>query len=267
MVIAPNEDFVPTRAGISPIGTASANSGSTAATNSTYAPGAYTSGIASNAGTTYTLNDTDYQGIIIFNTPSAVTVTLNGAVKTNFQCSILNLGSGQITLTPDSVTGYLVNGLNSLTMASSQGCQVFFANRSWVAFIGSTVIPAVPSASTTIPTTDGGSGAVGTSTNYARADHQHPGTTIGSFAYAAKTATYTITVNDYQIECTANSFTVTLPTASGISGQVFSIKNSGTGTITVATTSSQTIDGSLTQTLAQRDNIVVMSNGTGWIIL
>ena len=87
------------------------------------------------------------------------------------------------------------------------------------------------------------------------------------FPYLAITALRTLDATDYQVDCTANTFAVTLPTAVGITGRVYSIKNSGTGVITVATTSSQTIDGVTTQTLNQYDNIVVMSNGANYIIL
>ncbi len=91
---------------------------------------------------------------------------------------------------------------------------------------------------------------------------------VTTAAYAAKTSAYTISPTiDYQIDCTTNSFTVTLPTAAGITGQQFSIKNSGTSTITVATTAGQLIDGQPTQTLNQYSNMQVMSTGTGWIII
>jgi len=65
----------------------------------------------------------------------------------------------------------------------------------------------------------------------------------GSFsgAYVAKTANYTATVDDFTIDCTANTFNVTLPTAVGIKGRCYNIINSGAGTITLDTTSSQTI--------------------------
>ena len=87
-------------------------------------------------------------------------------------------------------------------------------------------------------------------------------------AYIAKTATYTATRADYTIDCTANTFTVTLPTAVGYTGQMYNIKNTGTGTITIATTSSQTIDGATTQTISkQYTNVPVQSNGSNWIIL
>jgi len=87
--------------------------------------------------------------------------------------------------------------------------------------------------------------------------------------YVAKTAAYTLTATDTQVECTANSFAITLPTAVGITKKEYGIKNSGTGTITIATTSSQGIDGTTDSStaLAQWDNIRVMSNGASWIII
>jgi len=91
----------------------------------------------------------------------------------------------------------------------------------------------------------------------------------GSTPFVSKTANYTILLTDSTINCTANSFTVTLPTAVGIAGQAFNIKNSGTGVITIATTSSQTIDEYLSAAiiLPQYTNLTVMSNGSNWLIL
>ena len=87
-------------------------------------------------------------------------------------------------------------------------------------------------------------------------------------AYAAKTANYTIVATtDSCINCTSGSFTVTLPTAVGLDGQAFVVKNSGTGAITIATTSSQTIDGATTATMStQYESISLISNGANWII-
>lgn len=86
-------------------------------------------------------------------------------------------------------------------------------------------------------------------------------------AYVAKTADYTLTASDYTVECTANTFTISLPTAVGITGRIYNIKNTGTGTITVDANDSETIDGELTQTVAQWENLQIQSNGTNWIIL
>ena len=85
--------------------------------------------------------------------------------------------------------------------------------------------------------------------------------------YSAKIANYTITSSDWTIDCTTGTFTITLPTAVGISGRYYNIKNSGNGLITVATTSSQTIDGELTQLLGNKDSMTVQSTGTNWIII
>jgi hypothetical protein len=88
-----------------------------------------------------------------------------------------------------------------------------------------------------------------------------------SLPYVAKTATYAILSSDYTIDCTANTFTVTLPTAVGIAGRVFNIKNSGAGIITLDTTSSQTIDGLTSQTINAPNTITVQSTGANWIII
>jgi len=91
----------------------------------------------------------------------------------------------------------------------------------------------------------------------------------GSFAggYTAKTATYTATISDYVINCTANSFTVTVPSAVGIAGRIYIIKNTGAGTITMATTSSQTVDGTTPPTIAAGAVLQIMSDGANWIKL
>lgn len=89
-----------------------------------------------------------------------------------------------------------------------------------------------------------------------------------SQAYAAKTGTYAIQATDWLINCTANTFTVTLPTAVGVTGKSYVVKNSGTGAITVATTSAQTIDGYSNFILStQGESITVVSNGANWIVI
>lgn len=85
--------------------------------------------------------------------------------------------------------------------------------------------------------------------------------------YVAKTATYAVGVNDYVIEATSGTFTVTLPTAIGITGRIYVVKNTGAGTITVATTGGQTIDGGATVSLTQNLFTMVQSNGANWIVI
>lgn len=86
-----------------------------------------------------------------------------------------------------------------------------------------------------------------------------------NYAYVAKTALYTATTTDLVIDCTSGTFTVTLPTAVGIAGRVYIIKNSGVGTITMAGTSAQTFDGVTSPTLATKVAAQYQSDGANWI--
>jgi lysophospholipase L1-like esterase len=96
---------------------------------------------------------------------------------------------------------------------------------------------------------------------------------LGSFAtgYVAKTALYTLTIADHTVEVTSGTHTQTLPTAVGIAGRVYVITNSGSGTVTVGTTSSQTfVNVTATPTtlsLAQFKYVQVQSNGANWLVI
>lgn len=87
--------------------------------------------------------------------------------------------------------------------------------------------------------------------------------------YVEKSALYTLTTNDFTVNCVSGTFSLTLPTAVGCTGRIYNMKNVGTGIITIATTSSQTIDGTATGilTLIQWDNLMVQSDGANWIII
>ncbi len=69
---------------------------------------------------------------------------------------------------------------------------------------------------------------------------------------------------------TSAGFTVTLPTAIGVTGIEYTIKktDSSINLVTIATTSSQTIDGITTKTLGtQYASITVISDGANWQII
>lgn len=89
---------------------------------------------------------------------------------------------------------------------------------------------------------------------------------------AAKTTTYPITANDHTIrgDATSAGFTVTLPTAASVAGKRYTIIKTDTtaNVLTVATTSSQTIDGitSLTM-LGIYCTVTLESDGSNWIIV
>lgn len=93
-------------------------------------------------------------------------------------------------------------------------------------------------------------------------------TTSFSAGYVAKTGTYTATATDHTIDCTSGTFSLNLPTSSGITGRVYTIKNSGAGTITIDPAGSETIDAVTTKTLSvQYSGMTIQSNGANWIII
>jgi hypothetical protein len=87
--------------------------------------------------------------------------------------------------------------------------------------------------------------------------------------HVAKTANYTLTNFDTYIAANAAtaSFTLTLPTAVGIAGQSFTVnKVNAANTVTIATTSSQTINGASTIALTQQwDTVTIVSDGANWL--
>ena len=87
-----------------------------------------------------------------------------------------------------------------------------------------------------------------------------------------KTADYAVSQSDSTIfaDATAGLITVTLLSAAGFAGEIFTIKrvSGGANTIVVATTSGQTIDGSNTKTLGtQYAAITVQSDSFNWKII
>lgn len=85
--------------------------------------------------------------------------------------------------------------------------------------------------------------------------------------YRPKDANYTVAVLDEVVECTANTFTVTLYTAVGYFNREVHIVNTGAGTITLEGDGSETINGAANQTILAGEGITVRSNNTNWIII
>lgn len=86
--------------------------------------------------------------------------------------------------------------------------------------------------------------------------------------YRAITSATTLTNTDWTIDCTTGTFTVTLPTAVGILGRPYTIINSGSGSITLATTSSQTIGNTSSDptsiTIGAGNSYSVISTNSNW---
>ncbi len=90
-------------------------------------------------------------------------------------------------------------------------------------------------------------------------------------AQVSTSTNYSISTTDHFVDCAGGSggITVTLPTAVGYAGLTFVITktDSGVGNVTIATTSSQTINGATTYVISmQYLSIALHSNGSNWII-
>jgi ribosomal protein S4E len=91
-------------------------------------------------------------------------------------------------------------------------------------------------------------------------------------AIVTKSANYTAVAADETIlgNASAGAITITLPTSVGASGKVYTIKkvDSSANAVTVGTTTSQTIDGVTTYSLAnQYGGVTVQSDGANWLII
>jgi hypothetical protein len=89
---------------------------------------------------------------------------------------------------------------------------------------------------------------------------------------ATKTANYTATASDKLILCdtSGGAFTITLPTAVGISGTTLFIKKTSSdfSLLTIEPDGSETIDGHGNRNLAtQNETIEIVSDGTNWHVL
>ena len=92
--------------------------------------------------------------------------------------------------------------------------------------------------------------------------------TAARFSVVSKTTTYTAKAKELVLcDTSGGGFTVTLPSAVPLPGASIVIKKTSAdgNTLTVATTSSQTIDGLTTQAwTTQHDALQVTSDGANW---
>lgn len=87
-------------------------------------------------------------------------------------------------------------------------------------------------------------------------------------AYLEKGVNYTLVHGDHVVVATVAGLTFTLPSAAGMVGQEFILKNSSAGSLTIDGYATETIDGGLTAVLnTQYESITVISNGTNWGIV
>lgn len=95
-------------------------------------------------------------------------------------------------------------------------------------------------------------------------ENPRPGNDLAAEQVVTVTADYDAVAGDI-ISCDG-TFTVTLPIAEDIADRSVTVNNNGSGTITVATTDSQTIDDESTQTVAADESLTVISDGSNWTI-
>lgn len=92
--------------------------------------------------------------------------------------------------------------------------------------------------------------------------------TSGRIMTNMKTVTSAFTATADEATILANgTFTVTLPTAVGIRGKTYTVKNIGTGVITVEPDGSETIDTCANFVLSQHETIRIQSDNANWWIL
>lgn len=180
-------------------------------------------------------------------------------------------GTGQIDISSTYIGGF---GSNDFRILHSNGLSATVPTYGF--FTSTTSGMSMSAANTLNLITNGATSIEIDSAQKVSIGGQAPVSTLdvrGSFsaAYVAKTANYTATVSDRTIECTANTFQVTLPTAVGIKGREYIIVNSGAGTITIGTTSSQTfvnvVATPTTLTLPAVGSYRVQSNGANWMVI
>lgn len=156
--------------------------------------------------------------------------------------------------------GYAVYGSNNIAIGSQAGVNVISNNNieigneglstdSGVINIGTPGIHTVANIAGVI------SGNGGGLTNVA-------GSGIVESVYTT-TASFTLTPTN-SVVLLSGSATVTLPSAAGVAGKTYTIKDISSSSTTVYTTSSQKIDGSTTYALSQYKFIKVVSDGTQW---
>lgn len=85
--------------------------------------------------------------------------------------------------------------------------------------------------------------------------------------YRARIGSYALTGVDDVVTINAASATVTLPTAVGITGRQYTIKNLHATSLAVATTAGETIDGAAPAPLARWQTLRVMSTGDQWVVV
>lgn len=195
-----------------------------------------------------------------------------------FQFYIINRSTGAVAV-QDSSAGAIQS------LATNTSCLVTCTNIGSAA--GAWDVQYVANTALINPMTTGGDiiygGSSGTPTRLANGSAMQVLTSAGTTSaptwnypigsVTSQSTTYAILTTDGLIICSGASFTLTLPTAVGISGKQYTIKHTGTSlsqVYTLATTSAQTIGGIASGSYAlytNQESLTLVSDGANWQIL
>ena len=201
-------------------------------------------------------------------------ITCFGRSYTATTADTVNIGFGAIHYAFSSTALTIADSIN-IPVGSTNGTKIGTATTQKLGFFNATPV-VQPLATTDL-------GTVLSNLGFRAAGTAYPITTSGAvtftgslsftgspvkYSYTGRTVATTLG-NHYLMDGTSGTWDATLPTAAGVAGTTYVIKNSGTGVLTVKTTSSQTIDGiaSGVITLSQGQYIKVMSDNANWKIM
>jgi len=91
-----------------------------------------------------------------------------------------------------------------------------------------------------------------------------------SYTILSKSATYSVASTDGQnvLILATNTITINLYAVSGNTGKTVTVKNAGSGTITIDGSGAETIDGALTQTIAAANQtLTLVCTGSAWVLV
>jgi hypothetical protein len=239
---------------------------------------------------TATFNTTNPEKLLVdAGTTSSVNAIVGKGTNASYlQLNIQNLSNGtgassDVVATADNgneTTNYVDLGINSSTNSSNV---MGAANDSYLYTTGNNFLIGTANAKSLIFMTGGTTQSTNTRMIISAAGNMGVGSTTpnstlqvgGSLGMSivTKTAGYTASASDYTILCnnTSGAITISLPTASGITGRIYEIKKISTAgnNVTVAGFGgSETIDGSTTNTITtQYGSIMIQSDGTDWYII
>ena len=94
------------------------------------------------------------------------------------------------------------------------------------------------------------------------------GLNLNSVAFRVITEACTLTLNDEIVQCSlTNHTTIYLPTAVGIAGKKYIIKNLSNYILYIAADGTELIDNALNKSLNVNQFVTVISNNSNWIII